>query len=89
MGSHFLLQQIFPNQGLNLHLLHWQTDSLPLSSKRCKTLLTYREGKMLSSGMLPGLQTETCYQGDEEEGEGQTEGERLSLRRTITPDKVS
>ena len=51
--------------------------------------MTYREGKMLSSGMLHGLQTETCYQGDEEEGEGQTEGERLSPRRTITPDKVS
>ena len=31
---HFLLQEIFPTQGLNLcllHLLHWQVDSLPLS----------------------------------------------------------
>ena len=26
----FLLQGIFPIQGLNLHLLHWQADSLPL-----------------------------------------------------------
>ena len=29
---HFLLQRIFPTKGLNpylLHLLHWQTDSLP------------------------------------------------------------
>ena len=31
MGSHFLLQGIFPTQGLNLGLLHWQADSLPLS----------------------------------------------------------
>jgi len=31
MGCHFLLQGIFPTQGLNLHLLcllHWQADSL-------------------------------------------------------------
>ena len=28
---HFLLQGIFPTQGLDLHLLHWQVDSLPLS----------------------------------------------------------
>ena len=26
---HFLLQGIFPIQGSNLHLLHWQVDSLP------------------------------------------------------------
>ena len=33
VGCHFLLQGIFPTQGLNprpLHLLHWQADSLPL-----------------------------------------------------------
>ena len=33
-GCHFLLQGIFPTQGLNLrlfHLLRWQVDSLPLS----------------------------------------------------------
>ena len=27
-GCHFLLQGIFPSQGLNLYLLHWQADSL-------------------------------------------------------------
>ena len=31
MGCHFLLQRIFPTQESNLHLLHWQGDSLPLS----------------------------------------------------------
>ena len=31
VGCHFLLQGIFLTQGSNLHLLHWQADSLPLS----------------------------------------------------------
>ena len=30
VGCHFLLQGIFPTQGLNPHLLHWKADSLPL-----------------------------------------------------------
>ena len=30
-GSYFLLWEIFPTQGLNSHLLHWQVDSSPLS----------------------------------------------------------
>ena len=30
-GCNFLLQGIFSTQGLNLHLLHWQAGSLPLS----------------------------------------------------------
>ena len=31
VGCHALLQGIFPTQGSNPHLLHWQADSLPLS----------------------------------------------------------
>ena len=31
VGCHFLLQGIFPIQGLNSRLLHWQADSLPPS----------------------------------------------------------
>ena len=31
VGYHFLLQRIFPTQGSNPCLLHWQVDSLPLS----------------------------------------------------------
>jgi len=31
VGCHFLLQVIFPTQGSNLHLPHWQVDSLPLN----------------------------------------------------------
>ena len=32
VGCHFLLQGIFLTQGLDLSLLHWQADSLPLAS---------------------------------------------------------
>ena len=31
VGFYFLLQGIFPTQGWNSHMLHWQADSLPLS----------------------------------------------------------
>ena len=31
VGCHFLLQGTLMTQGWNLHLLHWQADSLPLS----------------------------------------------------------
>ena len=34
VGCYFLLQEIFLPQELNLHLLHWQADSLPLSHVR-------------------------------------------------------
>ena len=31
MGCHALLQGLFPTQGLNPHLLHWQVGSLPIA----------------------------------------------------------
>ena len=31
VGHHFLLQRIFPSQGSNPYLLHWEVDSLPLN----------------------------------------------------------
>ena len=34
VGCHFFLQGIFPTQGRNLHLLHWQAGFLPLSHHR-------------------------------------------------------
>ena len=34
VGCHFLLQGILLTQGSNLHLLHWQEDSLPLRPLR-------------------------------------------------------
>ena len=33
VGCHFLLQGIFPTQGSNPLVLHWQADSLPVSHK--------------------------------------------------------
>ena len=33
VGCHFLLQRIFPTQGSNPSLLHWQADSLSLSQQ--------------------------------------------------------
>ena len=30
VGCHFLFQGILPTEGLNLRVLHWQADSLPL-----------------------------------------------------------
>ena len=38
-GCHFLLQGIFLTQGLNLHLLHWQADSLRWATREAPTLL--------------------------------------------------
>ena len=38
-GCHFLLQRIFPTQGSNLRVLHWQMDSLPLSKAISKPVL--------------------------------------------------
>ena len=41
VGSLSLFQGIFPSQGLNLHLLHWQADSLPLhhvGNERCSVV---------------------------------------------------
>ena len=43
LGFHFALQGVFPIQGLNLSLLHWQADSSPLSTREapmtlCSTL---------------------------------------------------
>ena len=34
VGCYILLQGIFPTQGSNPHLLHWQVTSLPLSHQR-------------------------------------------------------
>ena len=40
VGCHFLLQGIVPTQGLNLHLLQWQVDSL-LSKSPQKPISVY------------------------------------------------
>ena len=42
MGCHCLLLGIFPTQGSNLPLLHWQADSLPLSHQGKHSWYLYR-----------------------------------------------
>ena len=37
VGCHFLLQGIFLTQGSNLHLLHWQADSLLWATREART----------------------------------------------------
>ena len=39
VGSHALLERIFPTQGLNLCLLHWEVDTLPLSHLGCPKIV--------------------------------------------------
>ena len=40
VGCHFLLQGIFPNQGSNPCLLHWQANSLPVSHQESPYIRT-------------------------------------------------
>ena len=52
MGSHFLLQGIFPTQGSNPHLLHWQAGSLPLGHLECPNISGRKYLKQLLSREL-------------------------------------
>ena len=48
MGYDFLLQRILPTQGLNLNLLLWEADSLPLGHLGAiNMILNYEEIKCL------------------------------------------
>ncbi len=56
-GCHFLLEGIFPTQGSNSQLLHWQVDSLPLShqgSPRILEWVAYPFSRGSSTGIKPG-----------------------------------
>ena len=53
-GLHFFLPALFLTQGLNLCLLHWQVDSLPLSHKGTQS---YKTGVLIKKG------TETLVEG--------------------------
>ena len=41
VGCHFLLQGLFPTQGSNPCLLHWQVNSLPLSHRGSPCVLSH------------------------------------------------
>ena len=51
VGCHFLLQGIFPTQGSNPHLLHWQEDSSALSHLR-SPILHFTSAKIDCSGIM-------------------------------------
>ena len=52
MGGHALLQGIFPTQGWNPHLLHWQVGSFLLSHQGSALWNTRRDKKEQSSDPL-------------------------------------
>ena len=52
-GCHFLLQGIFPTQGSNLCLLHWQEDSLPLSYLEISSVV----GRIWAMTFVPNVMT--------------------------------
>ena len=52
VGCHLLLQGIFPSQGSNPRLLHWQVDSLPLSLNCCHLLICANRWMALSLSFL-------------------------------------
>ena len=56
VGGHFLLQEIFPTQGLNpclLRLLHWQVDSLPHSHQGSLPYPSCGEGWFSAGSSFP------------------------------------
>ena len=55
-GCHFLLHGIFPIQGSNLHLLHWQADSLPLSLQGTPVTIT-KTNRKKNNLSFPGNNT--------------------------------
>ena len=52
VGCPFLLQQIFPTQGLNPGLLHWQVGSLPLSHQGSPSVSLISENSFISCYVL-------------------------------------
>ena len=55
MGCHFLFQGLLPTQGWDLHLLHWQAGSLPLSKLGSPdTLMVPRVPRDEASSVPPG-----------------------------------
>ena len=59
VGYHFLLQGIFPIQGLNSRLLHWQADSLPLTPLGSSKWSESESGSVVSDSQMSILNP--CY----------------------------
>ena len=94
-GCHFLLQGIFPTQGSNSHLLHWQADSLLLSHlgspwgtliyvpSSQSALSRERLEKQDWKGKQCG-RTCTCRRGSAKESKGETRVSGVGERRYST-----
>ena len=54
-GGHSVLQEIFPTQGSNQNVLHWQADSLPLSQLLSYVLAFWPQGHVGSESPDQGL----------------------------------
>ena len=61
MGGCFLFQGIFPTQGLNPHILHWQADSLLLSHQGSSSKVggTLLETELKAHQLLGGQRRES------------------------------
>ena len=61
-GLHFLLQGIFPIQGTNPHLLHWQADSLSLvPARKPSSSLLHKEKKSTYQTLYCWFEEETYF----------------------------
>ena len=61
MGCHFLLQGTFQTQGLNLCLLHWQADSLPLNAPGNPSVSLLMDAFVIAVSRVILLQAVLCW----------------------------
>ena len=61
VGCHFLLQGIFPAQGLSMHLMRWQVDSLPLNQLGSPSWFLLHVFKLLNTVTVSVQGKERCW----------------------------
>ena len=94
VGCHFLLQAIFPTQGSNSHLLHWQADSFLLRHLRSpwgtliyvpstQSALSRERLEKKDQGKQCG-RTCKCRRGSAKESRGETRVSSVGERRYST-----
>ena len=81
VGSHSLLQGIFPSQGLCL--LHWQADSLPLHHLGSQVWTNSHECEVEGTSLGPGLREQ---QGGSSQAGGSKEARPTQISRSC-PDR--
>ena len=74
VGCHVLLQGIFPTQGSDPRLLHWQADSLPLVLSRKATYSSAAAAKLLQSCLILGDPVDCSLPGSSIHGISQARG---------------